>query len=413
MSRAGPHHLPYGRQCIDEADIAAVTSVLRGDFLTTGPAVEAFETRLAETLDAPHAIACANGTAALHLICAALGLGEGDAVIVPSITFLATANAPRLVGAEVVFADVDPDSGLMQPQHFLEALARADAAQARVRAVFPVHLAGQCGDLPSLGELARERGIAVVEDSCHALGGAYARGGQGFAPIGSCLDAALAVFSFHPVKNLTTGEGGAVTTRDPALADRLRRLRCHGMVREPALFRQPDMAFDDFGPANPWYYEMPELGWNYRLSDIQAALGLSQLGKLARFIAERRRLAAAYDTALAPLAPLLVPIARSFGCRSGWHLYPVLVDFAALGLSRAELMRRLQRRGVGTQVHYIPVHRQPYYRNRYGVADLPGADAYYARTLSLPLFVGMTERDVGHVCEALAEAIEAVSEAAA
>jgi UDP-4-amino-4,6-dideoxy-N-acetyl-beta-L-altrosamine transaminase len=412
MGGPGTRHLPYGRQCIDEADIAAVAGVLRGDYLTTGPTVEAFETRLADALDAPHAVACANGTAALHLACAALGMGEGDAAIVPSITFLATANAPRMTGAEVVFADVDPDSGLMQPQHLVEALTRADAAKLRVRVVFPVHLAGQCADLPALGELARGRGIAVVEDACHALGGAYARGGQGFAPIGSCLDADLSVFSFHPVKNVTTGEGGAVTTRDPGLARRLSQLRCHGMVREPALFQRAEMAFDDGGPANPWYYEMPELGWNYRLSDIHAALGLSQLGKLARFVAERRRLAAFYDAALAPFAPLVVPIARSHACRSGWHLYPVLIDFAGAGVTRAQVMRRLHTRGVGTQVHYIPVHRQPYYRNRYGLNDLPGAGAYYARTLSLPLFVGMTEHDIGHVCAALGEAIDALSEAA-
>ncbi|HZT89952.1 MAG TPA: UDP-4-amino-4,6-dideoxy-N-acetyl-beta-L-altrosamine transaminase [Stellaceae bacterium] len=410
---AAMRHLPYGRQCIDEADIAAVAAVLRSDYLTTGPAVAAFATRLCEITEAPHAIACANGTAALHLACAALGLGDGDAVVVPSITFLATANAPRMTGAEVVFADVDPDTGLMQPDHFSEALARADAAGLRVRAVLPVHLAGQCADLPSLGEIARARGIAVIEDACHALGGAYARGGQGWAPVGACLDGDMAIFSFHPVKNATTGEGGAVTTRDPALAARLDRLRCHGMVREPALFRQPEMAFSDEGPANPWYYEMPELGWNYRLTDIQAALGLSQLGKLRRFLAERQRLAALYDAALAPLAPLVRPISQSRGCRSGWHLYPVLIDFTRCRTDRAELMRRLRARGVGTQVHYIPVHRQPYYRDRYGLADLPGADAYYARTLSLPLFVGMSDEDVAYVCDELAEAVAGVAEAAA
>jgi len=412
MAGAETRYLPYGRQCIDEADIAAVVAALRSAYLTTGPTVTAFETRLAETLDVPHAAACANGTAALHLACAALGLGESDAVIVPSITFLATANAPRMTGAEVVFADVDPDNGLMQPHHLAEALARADAAGLRVRAIFPVHLAGQCADLPSLGEMARARGIAVVEDACHALGGAYARGGQGFAPVGSCLDSDLTVFSFHPVKNIATGEGGAVTTRDAKLAQRLERLRCHGMVREPAQFRQPEMAFDDEGPANAWYYEMPELGWNYRLSDIHAALGLSQLGKLARFVGERARLAALYDAQLAPLAPRIAPIARSGVCRSGWHLYSVLIDFAGLGVTRAELMRRLHARGIGTQVHYIPVHRQPYYRARYGLTNLPGANAYYARTLSLPLFVGMSERDVARVCEGLSDAIDVPAEAA-
>jgi UDP-4-amino-4,6-dideoxy-N-acetyl-beta-L-altrosamine transaminase len=412
MDGSASRFLPYGRQHIDEADIAAVATVLRSDYLTSGPVVTSFEKRLADVLEAPHAVACANGTAALHLACAALGLGEGDAAIVPSITFLATANAPRMTGAEIVFADVDADSGLMQPPHFLEALARADAAGQRVRAVFPVHLAGQCADLPELGELARARGIAVVEDSCHALGGAYRRGGQGFAPIGSCLDADLSVFSFHPVKNIATGEGGAVTTRDARLAARLARLCCHGMVRESGLFQQCDMALDGNGLANPWYYEMPEPGWNYRLSDIHAALGLSQLGKLAHFVAERNRLAGLYDSALAPLAPLVAPTRQGGHCRSGRHLYPVLIDFAGLGSTRAEIMRRLHESGIGSQVHYIPVHRQPYYRDRYGLAELPGADAYYARTLSLPLFVGMTDGDVGRVCAELAQAVEAVPEAA-
>jgi len=400
--------LPYGRQAIDEADIAAVAAVLRSPYLTTGPAVGAFESALAETLDVPYAVSCANGTAALHLACLALGLGPGDAAIVPSITFVATANAARMTGAEIVFADVDPDSGLMGRGDFVAALARAEAAGLRVRAVFPVHLAGQCCAMREIAEIARECGIAIVEDACHALGGGYDPGGT--VPVGSCHESDLTVFSFHPVKNVATGEGGAVATRDPALAGRLARLRSHGLVREPDLFQRAEMGFDPNGVANPWYYEMPEIGWNYRLSDIQAALGTSQLGKLGQFVAERSRLAALYDAALVPLAGAVVPIARNATCRSAWHLYAVLIDFAGLGLSRAALMRRLREGGVGTQVHYIPVHRQPYYRERYGSAELPGADRYYARTLSLPLFVGMTGREVEHVAATLAEAIGELAE---
>jgi len=378
---------------------------LRSPYLTTGPAVGAFEEKLAAALDVPHAVSCANGTAALHLACLALDLSPDDAVIVPSITFVATANAARMTGAEIVFADVDADSGLMQPQHLADALDRAKQAGLQVRAAFPVHLAGHCADLPAIRALAERHGIALVEDACHALGGAYCFEGRGFAPIGACRDAVMTVFSFHPVKNVATGEGGAVTTRDPALARRLARLRSHGIVREADLLQSNEMGFEAGGIPNPWYYEMPEIGWNYRLSDIHAALGSSQLGKLERFVNERRRLAMLYDAALAPIAADVAPLARRPGCRPAWHLYPVLLDFARLGFGRAALMRWLHERAIGTQVHYIPVHRQPYYRDRYGLASLPGADAYYARTLSLPLFVGMTRRDVEYVALTLAEAL--------
>jgi dTDP-4-amino-4,6-dideoxygalactose transaminase len=256
-----------------------------------------------------------------------------------------------------------------------------------------------------LARLARERGLAIVEDACHAIGGDCRNGEDGFVPIGSCAHSDLAVFSFHPVKTIATGEGGAVTTRDEALARRLALLRSHGITHEPGEFASVEMGFERSGAVNPWYYEMPEFGWNYRLSDIHAALGLSQLARLARFVAERRRLASLYDAALAPLAPALRPIARSAFCRPAWHLYPVLVDFAGLGFTRAALMRFLHEAGIGSQVHYIPVHRQPYYRARYGTLELPGADAYYARALSLPLFVGMSGRDVAHVAGMLARAL--------
>ncbi|MBV9862950.1 MAG: UDP-4-amino-4,6-dideoxy-N-acetyl-beta-L-altrosamine transaminase [Alphaproteobacteria bacterium] len=405
MDGAGSRFLPYGRQLIDEADIAAVAAVLRSPYLTTGPAVADFERKLAAMVGAPYAISCANGTAALHLACLALGLGPGDAAIVPAITFLATANAPRMTGAEIVFADVDAASGLMQPSHLEDAIVRAEKTGLRVRAVLPVHLAGHCADLPALAGLARAHGIAIVEDACHALGGGYRHGDSGFVPVGACRDSDIAVFSFHPVKNATTGEGGAITTRDPALADRIACLRSHGMVREPERFRCERMGFDPSGAPHPWYYEMAEIGWNYRLSDIHAALGTSQLGKLERYIVERGRLATLHDAALAALAPWVVPIARSPDCRPGWHLYPVLIDFAGLGIGRGALMRDLAGRGIGTQVHYIPVCRQPYYRSRYGAIELPGAESYYARTLSLPLFVGMTRRDIDHIAAALADAV--------
>ncbi len=389
--------LPYGRHGIDEDDIAAVAQVLRGDFLTTGPAVDGFEEKLAGITGVKFAVSCSSGTAALHLATLAMGLGPGDLAVVPSITFLATANAVRYVGADVVFCDVDPDTGLMRPQDLEHAIAEHGGA---IKAVLPVHLAGQSPDMKGIAAIARRHGITIIEDACHALGATYgATGGDG--PVGGCRDSDMAMFSFHPVKTIAMGEGGAVTTNDPVLAARLGDLRSHGMTRDAARFTNSDMAFDETGEPNPWYYEMPEIGFNYRASDIHCALGLSQLGKLDRFVARRRRLAARYDELLTPLAPRIKPLGRMPGCRPAWHLYVALIDFAAAGIDRGALMRRLKDQGIGTQVHYIPVHTQPYYRDLYGKIDLPGAEKYYARCLSLPLFPGMADDDPDRVVAAL------------
>lgn len=384
--------LPYGRQSIDDADIAAVTAVLRGDYLTTGPAVDEFEAAFAKAIGARYAVSCANGTAALHLAAMALKLGEGDVVIVPTMTFLATANMARYVGAEVQFADVDADTGLMTADTLSAAIG---AAGNRARALAPVHLNGQCCDMASLKSLADRHGLRSVEDACHAIGA---------AGVGACRHSEMAIFSLHPVKTIVAGEGGVVTTNDADLAERLSRLRNHGMVRDPKRFEVPDQAFDAAGEANPWYYEMPEVGFNYRLSDIHAALAGSQLEKLDRFVRARRALASRYDTALAKLAPAIKPITRMPGQDPAWHLYVALIDFGALGIDRTTVMRRMRECGIGTQVHYLPVHRQPYYRQRYGELNLPGADAYYARALSLPLYPAMTEADVERVVAALQSA---------
>lgn len=379
--------LPYGRPAIDDDDIAAVCAVLRSQWLTTGPAVEAFEDALAAKVGARHAVACASGTAGLHLACLALGLGPGDGVIVPSITFAATANCARFVGAEVIFADVDPRTGLMEARHLAEAARRAAEQGVRPRAVCPVHFAGQLVDLDALRAEAAARNLIIIEDACHALGASAddryadaedrAVGARFEAHVGDCRDSAMTVFSFHPVKTVTMGEGGAVTTNDPALAHRLRHFRGHGISRAPSAFVDPIAGIAADGEANPWYYELADLGFNYRASDIHCALGLSQLAKLDRFIAARRALAGIYDAALAPLAPLLTPLTWAPGRAHGWHLYVVLIDFIRAGIDRASLMRRLHARGIGTQVHYIPLHRQPYYRRRYGRIELPGAEAFY------------------------------------
>jgi UDP-4-amino-4,6-dideoxy-N-acetyl-beta-L-altrosamine transaminase len=397
-----PNFLPYGRQHIDDDDIAAVTRVLRSDYLTTGPAVAAFEHALRQATGAAHAVACANGTAALHLAMLALAIGPDDVVVVPSLTFLASANAARYVGAEVLFADVDPETGLLTPDTFRAALARAAT---RPRCAVVVHLNGQTADLDGLASVAAGEGIALVEDACHALATRH-RYGDGEVVVGDCRRSRVACFSFHPVKAVATGEGGAVTTADDGLAERLARLRNHGMIREAERFLVRDLAFDPDGSANPWHYEMSEVGFNYRLDDISCALGTSQLAKLGKFAARRAELAQRYDALLAPLAPLVRPVARVPWAKPVWHLYAVRIDFAAAGRSRATVMNALRQSGIGTQVHYIPVHRQPYYAQRYGALHLPGTEAYFARQLSLPLFVDMGDSDVDRVVGALRDVLD-------
>lgn len=391
--------LPYGRQSIDQSDIDAVVAVLKSDWLTTGPAIDAFEAAAREAIGARHALACANGTAGLHLATLALGLGPGDALIVPPLTFLATANCARYVGAEVVFCDVDPDTGLMGPDHLQEALDQS--SDVRPTAIAPVHLTGQVADIETLGAAARDAGLAIMEDACHALGSVYQRNGIDVR-VGACADSDMAVFSLHPVKTATMAEGGIVTTNDDRLAERVGRLRNHGMTRDVERFQQQDQAYTQ-GTANPWYYEMPEIGLNYRASDLHAALGAAQLARLDTFVARRAELVARYDAAIASLGPAIRPAGRRRRQAPGWHLYVVLIDFDELGTSRADVMTSLRERGIGTQVHYIPVHRQPYYRDRYGALDFPGADAYYARCLSLPLFPGMADDDVDRVVSTLDE----------
>jgi UDP-4-amino-4,6-dideoxy-N-acetyl-beta-L-altrosamine transaminase len=398
-----PKFLPYGCQLIEDDDIAAVTAALRANYLTTGPTVEAFERAFAERVGAAHAVACSSGTAALHLAAIALGLGPGDWLIVPSLTFLATANAARFVGAEVEFADVDPDTGLLTEASLSEALECAKRAGRKVKAVSVVHLAGRT--VPMAGVASCAGGLPIVEDACHALGTTYAATGSQ-AQVGDGRYGTLATFSFHPVKTIAVGEGGMITTKHDELAARMRLARNHGMTRDPDAFRERAAATSAQGNINPWYYEMHEPGYNYRLPDILCALGLSQLAKLDRFSARRRELAACYDAALTPLAPIVRTVPKVPDCNPVLHLYVVLIDFAATGMSREEVMTGLRARGVGTQVHYIPVHRQPYYRNRYGEITLPGADAYYTRALSLPLFPSMTDDDVSRVIQALAEVLK-------
>ena len=372
--------IPYGKQSMDDSDLRAIQDVLFSDFLTTGPTVEKFEQEICNVTGAKHAVAVGNGTHALHLASLAADLKPGDWAVVPSITFLATANAVRYCGADVIFCDVDPMTGLMRPQDLQAAFDQNK--DKNIRAVLPVHLRGDCVDLAPLKKMAEQKGVTMIADACHALGGSYQD-----TPAGACRYEDLATFSFHPVKTITTGEGGAITTNSESMARQMKMLRGHGMMRDES--------------RSLWFYEMETIGFNYRLCDIQCALGVSQMKRLGHFIDRRRHLAALYDRALNQISPALtVPQSPSYGA-SAWHLYAVRIDFKALGKRRDDVMRELRARNIGTQVHYIPVHTQPYYTKLYGMQNLTGAQDYYEHTLSLPLYPTMHDDDVQRVADHL------------
>lgn len=392
--------LPYGKHHIDDDDIEAVVDVLRHGMLTCGPQVEKFEKAFADYVGAKEAVVCSNGTTALHLAVLASGIGRGDTAIVPSITFLATANAVRMAGGDVCFADVNPETGLMTLETLKEALKRAGTS---VKAVMPVHMNGQADEMEAIHAFARDKGLKVITDCCHALGANYFDGGRP----GDGRFEDFGTFSLHPVKSIAMGEGGMVTTNSPEAAAQLRMLRGHAMEKTPENWAHQEMGQDEAGGANPWYYEMQMLAYNYRATDIQCALGLSQLKKLPDFIAKRRQIADWYDAAFKECSNRIRPIERSGTCASAWHLYPVLIDFASVGKDRAAVMRELKDLGVGTQVHYVPVSGQPYYVDLYGEQDLPGTAKYYDTVLSIPIFPAMELADVQHVVGALKTVLSA------
>jgi UDP-4-amino-4,6-dideoxy-N-acetyl-beta-L-altrosamine transaminase len=379
--------IPYGRQSISEEDVAAVSAVLRSDFLTQGPAVERFERKVAQQCGARHAIAVSNATAALHIACLALKVGPGDLVWTTPNTFVASANCARYCGADVDFVDIDPISWNLSPQRLAERLAVAAANGRLPTAVIPVHFSGQSCDMEAISRLARQYGIAVVEDASHAIGARFAD-----APVGSCLHSDCVVFSFHPVKIVTTGEGGVIVTNRDDLAARLLRLRSHGITRDRALMTMQD--------PGPWHYEQIELGYNYRMSDIQAALGVSQMGRLQEFVDRRQELAARYFTQLADL-PLQLPV-QDPRTKSSWHLYVIRLRLDAIRRSHREVFDALRAEGIGVNLHYIPVHLQPYYQALgFQPGHCPEAERYHGEAISLPLYPGLSEADQDYIVAAL------------
>lgn len=396
--------LTYGRQVLDDDDISAVTAVLKSINLTQGPHIIEFERNICRYVSATHGIACNSGTSALHLACIAAGVGPGDEVITSPNTFVASANCALYCGARPVFADIDPKTYNISPAEIETKMNK------NTRAVVPVHFAGQSCDMEAIRDIVarkeREFGrkIFIIEDACHALGSVY-KGGK----VGSCEFSDMAALSFHPVKHITTGEGGMVLTNNEGLAKKLRKLRSHGISSNPEELIGEDMAWQNPEKTlqNPWYYEQQLLGYNYRITDIQCALGISQLRKLEVFRKRRRQIVDAYDKAFGSKKSIQVPF-EAPDCESNFHLYVLVIDFKRIGLSRAGLMFDLKKKRIQTQVHYIPVYLQPFYRERLGTkrGDCPQAEAYYANCLSIPLHPAMTDQDVNGVIYEITQLVE-------
>jgi perosamine synthetase len=377
--------LPYGRQSLDDTDIQAVVEVLQSDWLTTGPKIAEFEEQFAAWVGARHAVSFSSGTAALHGAAFAAGLGPGNEAITTPLTFCATANCILYQGAIPVFADVSPDTLNLDPGEVSNKLTSRKSSS--VKAIFAVDYAGHPAALEELGKLAKQHGALLIEDACHSLGAEYHD-----KKVGNIAD--MTVFSFHPVKHLTTGEGGMITTNDVRLAETLRRFRNHGISSE-ARQRQE---------SGQWFYEMVLLGFNYRLTDIACALGLSQLGRLATNLARRREIAAQYAAAFGELSTMVIPAVRK-DVNPAWHLYPIRLKLEMLSANRAEIFRALRAENMGVNVHYIPVHQHPYYRERFksepnSAKNFPVAEAAYERLISLPMFHSMTVQDVDDVIHA-------------
>jgi perosamine synthetase len=386
----------YGRHHVDEEDIQAVADVLRGEALTQGPMIDAFEKAVADYVGAKHAVALSNGTAALHLAALAAGVGPGTALITSAITFVASANAALYAGARPVVADIDPETVNLSQGSLIKALEQ----HRDTRAIMPVHFAGLPCDMPAIKVAADAAGAVVIEDAAHAFGATYPTGQR----VGSCLHSLMTVFSFHPVKAIASGEGGMITTNDEAVYRRLLRLRSHGINKLDDQFFVPEQA-DTAGIPNPWYYEMQELGYNYRITDIQCALAISQFRKLDLFLSRRRNLVKAYDAAFADCRHCR-PAQLVGRDESGHHLYVLRIDFDDIGLSRAHLFQEMRRRQINPQVHYIPVPAHPYYRALgFHPEDYPNAQHYYREALTIPLFYDLTDDEQNHVIAAIRELV--------
>ena len=377
--------IPYGRQSISQSDIDAVVEVLKSDFLTQGPMVPSFEKAAANYVGAKHAVAVNSATSALHIACLALGLGSGDILWTSPITFVASANCGRYCGARVDFVDIDPDTFNMCPIKLEEKLEQAKRHGQLPKVVIPVHMCGQSCDMEAIGSLA-------IEDASHAIGGKY----QG-KPVGSCTYSDITVFSFHPVKIITTAEGGMALTNQPELAEKMCRLRSHGITRDPLKMTHE--------PEGSWYYQQIDLGFNYRMTELQAALGISQMERLNEFVSRRHQLATRYNELLADL-PITLPWQHP-DSYSAFHLYVIRLKLDKIGRTHRDVFESLREQGIGVNLHYIPVHTQPYYKAMgFNDGDFPQAEKYYSEAISIPMFPALKESEQDYVVECLKEAMK-------
>jgi len=383
--------IPYGRQDVTQADIEAVVAVLQSDFLTQGPVVPQFETVVASYCTARHALAVNSATSALHIACLALGLKAGDWLWTTPITFVASANCGLYCGAQVDFVDIDPVTYNLCPKALERKLVAAEQVGRLPKVVVPVHLCGQPCDMETIHLLAQRFGFRIIEDASHAIGGQYK--GE---PVGNCRYSDITIFSFHPVKIVTTAEGGMALTNDAALAERMALLRNHGITRDAArMTHEPD---------GPWYYQQVDLGFNYRMTELQAALGVSQMHRLDAYVTRRHVLACRYDTLLAPM-PLTIPWQHP-DSYSGLHLYVVRLKLDEMQRTHRQVFDALRAKGIGVNLHYIPVHTQPYFqRMGFKAGDFPEAERYYAQAISLPLYATLTETQQDEVVAALQQAV--------
>ena len=382
--------LPYSRQSIDKKDIYEVTKTLKRDFITQGSKINEFERNFAKYVEVKYAVACATGTAALHIACQSLKLGEGGNLLTSPITFVASANCAQFVGADTHFADIDLGSYCISPSALEKILKNK-----KIDVVVVVHMSGHPADLEGINSLKKKYDFKIIEDACHALGGSYKN-----KKIGSCFYSDISTFSFHPVKPITTGEGGMVTTNSEKIYKSLLKFRTHGIHKNKDDFFNKDMAYDKIGDVNQWYYEMSDLGYNYRITDFQSALGNSQLKKIDKFIQARRRIAKIYDNGFSKNKFIKVPKINP-NMSHAYHLYTLLIDFKRINKSRNEIMKKLRDMNIGTQVLYIPVHLQPYYLKKYGfkIGDFPNAENYYESCLSIPIFPDIKKREIDYVID--------------
>jgi UDP-4-amino-4,6-dideoxy-N-acetyl-beta-L-altrosamine transaminase len=394
--KAMSQFIPYGRQDISEEDIEAVVEVLRSDWITQGPAIERFEQALADYCGAKYAVAVSSATAALHIACLALNLGQGDTLWTSPNTFVASANCGLYCGASVDFVDIDPRTYNLSVEELERKLARAERQGCLPKVLVPVHFAGQSCEMARIYELSQQYGFHIIEDASHAIGGRYQK-----QPIGSCQFSDIAVFSFHPVKIITTGEGGTILTNRADLYETLIRLRSHGITRNPSLMEGESHGL--------WYYQQLELGFNYRMTDLQAALGMSQMQRLDEFVKRRRGLANRYNELLQDL-PLRLPWQHP-DTESSWHLYVIRLELDKIAKTHRQVFEELRRAGIGVNLHYIPVHTQPYYQQLgFSWGDFSQAEQYYQEAISIPLYYGLRESQQKHIVESIEKIVAPVKQ---